>query len=297
MSIQAVAWALEQDFTGRSPDGRMSSAHAAKLVLISLCNHADHVNGHCWPSAETIAREASCTTRSVYRLIAALKRNGYIDIQRAKGADGKQRSNNYWIRFDRQAAPWEYYSPDPRDEADAQDVEEPSDTESPGESVDKPPENPPPHDTESPGPSDIRVTRHIMPEPSVLEPSVQDSLHEQPPKPPDRPPPLPQALAQAERPKAAFEGSKPTAFDPNKRSEQVKALQAADDARKPKSVFVIEDSRAWLAWKATRARGFPVTDHVVDGKNKRGWWFPTLFPTPAEPQADMEALARELDSG
>src|SRR4029077_8045701 len=127
MSIQAVAWALEQDFTGETPKGRMVSAHAAKLVLISLANHADHVSGHCWPSAETIAREASCTVRSVYRLISALRRNGFIEVRKARGENGRQRANNYWLLFDPEPAPWQYFNRDLEDE-------EPLDIE-PGDSV------------------------------------------------------------------------------------------------------------------------------------------------------------------
>src|ERR1700678_1309302 len=126
MSIQAVAWALEQrDFFLESAAGRRTSALAAKLVLLSLANHADHVSGHCWPSGDTIANEASVHPRSVYRLTAALARNGFIEIKKVKGADGKQRSNNYWILFDRPKAPWKFYSTDDDDGGGPQDVDEP----------------------------------------------------------------------------------------------------------------------------------------------------------------------------
>src|SRR5947209_1766223 len=131
MSIQAVAWALEQDFSYTTPRGRQTSAHGAKLVLISLANHADHVSGHCWPSGKTIARESSCSEKSVYRLVAALERNGFIDIKRARGPDGKQRSNNYWIRFDRKPGPWQFFAED-----DSDDGDQPGDTVLPGSVVD-----------------------------------------------------------------------------------------------------------------------------------------------------------------
>lgn len=50
MSIQAVAWVLSQK--GEDLPG------TARLVLISLAHHANHESGHCFPSAELIAKEA-----------------------------------------------------------------------------------------------------------------------------------------------------------------------------------------------------------------------------------------------
>ena len=65
MSIQAVAWALDQDLPARP-----------KLVLVSIANHASHTDGYCWLKAETIAQEAACTPRSVYTYIGGLVRTG-----------------------------------------------------------------------------------------------------------------------------------------------------------------------------------------------------------------------------
>lgn len=280
MSIQAVAWALEQqDFLLESAGGRKSSAHAAKLVLISLANHADHVSGHCWPSGETIAREASITPRSVYRLTAALARNGFIEIRKVKGADGKQRSNNYWIRFDRPRAPWKFYSPDADDPDDPQDMGGPGDNESPGESGSAPVENTPESDesrgSESPGPSNKRVTRHIMIEPSESEPSLPDSSRETPESSPAK------GASEAQ----AIGISTPLTFDPKLREAEVRRDQSAGELRKAALVFVIEGTRAWLAWKArktieTKRPWNLVTNGTVQGKPARGWYFPTLFPPP-----------------
>jgi hypothetical protein len=88
MSIQAVAWALEQDIPARP-----------KLVLISLANHADHVDGYCWLRAETIAREGACQVRSVPRFVDALVAHGYVKKQQRRGDDGRQRANDYWLLF------------------------------------------------------------------------------------------------------------------------------------------------------------------------------------------------------
>jgi hypothetical protein len=79
MSIQAMAWALER----RIPDPY------AKLILISLANHADHVSGFCYPAMRTIAKEASCDRRTVLRKLPDLESAGYIRI--IKRTKGKQR--------------------------------------------------------------------------------------------------------------------------------------------------------------------------------------------------------------
>jgi len=84
MSIQAVAWALDQDI--RDP--------LAKLILISLGNHADHSTGFCWPPMRLIAKEASCDRRSVIRKLPWLVDTGYIRI--IPDMQGKQRLAHYY---------------------------------------------------------------------------------------------------------------------------------------------------------------------------------------------------------
>src|SRR3990167_3798215 len=98
VSAQAMGWALDQpDIPGRP-----------KLVLVAIANHADHTDGYCWLKAETIAREASCTPRSVFRFIGALIRNGYLRRAPRRGPDGKQRANDYWILFHREETAWDW---------------------------------------------------------------------------------------------------------------------------------------------------------------------------------------------
>ena len=70
MSIQAVAWALSLNI----PDP------FAKLVLVSLSNHADNETGHCWPTQGLIAKEASCNRRTVMRKVPYLLEAGYIRV-------------------------------------------------------------------------------------------------------------------------------------------------------------------------------------------------------------------------
>jgi Helix-turn-helix domain len=84
MSIQAVAWALDQDI--RDP--------LAKLILISLANHADHTTGFCYPPMKLIAKEASCDRRTVIRKLPLLTDAGYIRI--VPDREGKQRLAHYY---------------------------------------------------------------------------------------------------------------------------------------------------------------------------------------------------------
>src|SRR5690349_3688223 len=107
MSIQAVAWALDQDLPARP-----------KLVLVSIANHANHTDGYCWLKVETIAAEASCSERAVYNFIGDLIRNGFIRKAPRKGEDGKQRANDYWILINRPAAEWLKVGADDASDAD-----------------------------------------------------------------------------------------------------------------------------------------------------------------------------------
>ena len=86
MSIQAVSWALEQYIP----------KPIAKLVLVSLANHANHTSGLCYPSVELIAHEASCSVRSAQRYIRYLAERGFIKVEE-RFKDGRQLQNTYWL--------------------------------------------------------------------------------------------------------------------------------------------------------------------------------------------------------
>jgi hypothetical protein len=94
MSIQAVAWALDQYV----PDPVL------KLILISLANHADHVTGVCWPSMRVIGNEASCRRETVLRKLPDLEEGGFIEIVKAKRGE-RRRAHTYrlLIRCERDA--------------------------------------------------------------------------------------------------------------------------------------------------------------------------------------------------
>jgi hypothetical protein len=265
MSIQAVAWALDQDLPARP-----------KLVLVSIANHADHTNGYCWLKAETIAKEAACTPRSIYNFVGALVRNGYIRKELRKGEDGKQRANDYWIMFRREEKPWvvagntepSEAEDDPEEsvsgEDEPQDVVEPSEQISCGEL-------PEPHERDdsrqpvekhagSPGPHEAAFTRYESLEPSKIK-SRKDAR-----------------ASAGERPAYSPRTYKPPPVEPPK---PMGAIVADKEA---KMIFVFEGSRAYEAWLPVMRKQTGVscwkltTSTIIDGKSKRGWWFPSLFP-------------------
>jgi hypothetical protein len=89
MSIQAVAWVLEQTI----PD------QGAKLVLISLANAYNAKSGRCFPSIEQIMVEASCSRATVKRKLSWLAEHGWIASENTFDRTGRQLSNSYTIRF------------------------------------------------------------------------------------------------------------------------------------------------------------------------------------------------------
>lgn len=81
MTIQALAWALDQPIPGN-----------AKLALLALANHADHTTGYVHFDLPTISREASIQERSLWRYFGALERNGYLtrDVRKSRGTEVRE---------------------------------------------------------------------------------------------------------------------------------------------------------------------------------------------------------------
>lgn len=262
MSIQAVAWALEQDMPARP-----------KLVLIAIANHADHTNGYCFLKAETIAGQSACTKRSVYRFIGGLIRNGYLRRETKKGDDGKQRANDYWVLFDRAENEW-HWGTHVGDEDHINDSDECSDTAdeattscdpdvqiSSGESdIPLAPEDDEIHAVSS-GPGDSAVTLKDSAEPSESNPKRAERSFAARPRRYQAPPP-----------------------------EPPKPVGATNPSGPQKPFFVYEGSKAWLAWiewrkrKGMRPHTLPTRTQFIDGATKHGWDLPSLFP-PAETEA------------
>lgn len=265
MSIQAVAWAIEQEAVPARP----------ALVLISIANHADHTNGYCYLRAETIAREARCTPRSVFRFVGALIRNGYIRKAPKRGDDGKQRANDYWMLFDREDKPWDWGAHPESDTGDGevdesegadaapQDVVEPDDGVSHGEAA---------------LPTDSGVTRRPVEKHAVSSgPCDSRVSHKDSAEPSESKPKASSARARVHR--STLRAYRPPPPQP-----------VADDTEHPTNpIFVYEGTPAYDAWAIVMARRNGVNRwHCttrkfveVDQKWRTGWYFPTLFP-PAE---------------
>lgn len=270
MSIQAVGWALEQDLPARP-----------KLVLVAIANHASHVDGYCWLKAETIAREAACSPRSVYNFLGALVRNGFIRKAPRKGDDGKQRANDYWIMFGREEKPWDNSAsldePETEDEPSESEGSDAGTTTSCGPTAqDAVGENGEPTarddsrqavDMSSPavGPTAPACSRYESLEPSKSKPKRDARAGAFVPRS-YRPPPEP-----APQPLGEVIG---------KNADQI---------------FVFKPSKAYDAWAVRmsiqnrlgldpsgRPRWQLETTKIVDGQSRRGWYFPSLFPPPVK---------------
>lgn len=87
MSVKAIRWALE-----------VSTAHGLnhthRLVLIALGNSHNERTGMCFPSVETIARDAGLSERRAQSALRALASMGLIYINK-RSERGVQRSNLY----------------------------------------------------------------------------------------------------------------------------------------------------------------------------------------------------------
>lgn len=258
MSIQAVAWALEQDLPARP-----------KLVLVAIANHANHTDGYCWLKAETISREGACTPRSVFNFVGALVRNGFIRKALRRGDDGKQRATDYWIVFSREDAKWvpaaKHGPEEPEEEPIEGEGSEPEDTidgmppaqDSDGESYER-------HDSrqgaemspDSTGP--VASTFHRK---RIAEPSKPNSK---------------ESSASARVRGAALRSYKPPPPQP--------VGEVFDNG---KSIFVYAGTEAYEAWARRKAKESGLTNwqlttrKFVEGKGWRnGWYFPTLYPPP-----------------
>lgn len=272
MSLEAITWAFRQEVPG-----------TAKLVLLALANRADDETGECWPGMPRIAKDAFCSVRSAQMHIAALRRNGYVDVRPMySSGDGRQRSNHYWLLFDRQPAAWQSKPGDPQDIADdgadsASHTNTTDDLETDSETK---PIAPPP----------VQPAAPPCIEPSGFEPSTTEQVeiggaaH-------CAPSIAPQPSAPPQRPKAATEGSKPKGFDPKARHREIARQEAAEETRRRTNrIFVFEGSDGWESWRKLK--------RAVDGsglmfavwseaEQRKGAHFCSLFPPRLEEVAGL----------
>lgn len=90
MSIQAIAWAFEQQ-----PENSNQ-----KLVLIAIANYADG-DGVCWPGQRSLARDCTMGDRTVRRHLQALEEAGYLEREERRRADGTRTSDRYRLKLDK----------------------------------------------------------------------------------------------------------------------------------------------------------------------------------------------------
>lgn len=260
MSIQAYTWVLNQP--GDDLPG------FARLVMLALANHCDHTTGHCWPSVDTISKEAGIKKRTAERYLAALVRNGFIDKRQRHHKSGQFRSNDYWMIFDRRPAPWQFFDrKEHENEPSASVADAATDlVEDSPSAIYEADDRPPPEGG-----------RHILLEPSELEPS--ESQQEA------SPPHLPEL---------------PTGFDPTARTIKQAKLQAAEEAREGGTVPIIEGTEPWEAHvKAGHPRTL-IGKVVVNGKERRGWYFKRsecngLYPKPKQTGPPISPLMSPED--
>jgi hypothetical protein len=279
MSIQAVGWVLDQDLPARP-----------KLVLVAIANHASHTDGYCWLKAETIAGEAACSPRGVYNFVGDLIRNGFVRKELRRGDDGKQRSTDYWILFNRIPADWisvgkaaeeleNEIDPDPEAEPSAEqdvgevgteiveqtqyvacDINAPHAQRADGESSSGPVDK----HVYADGPSAPACHRKNTAEPSKTNPLETRARGAVPRtyRPPPPPPP---------QPVGSIVG------------------------KQGELIFVFKPSRGYDAWKLEKER---LTGHPFNAEMWRegrlGWFFPSLFP-PEKPPPSEQSLASEAE--
>lgn len=268
MSAQAMGWALDQDLPARP-----------KLVLVAVANHADHTDGYCWLKAETIAAESSHSVRSVYRTLAALERNGFLRRQKRKGADGKQRANDYWILFNRIEAKFEWRKGVLDDEPEEEDDAEPHGSDD-GGIQDVEGEISPSEQAVSPGPDDVAGQESGGSEqaascgPTAIGVTPKDSAEPSKTKPEN----------------ALPRGAPPRRYaPPPPPPPQPIASVCSGELR-----FVYYPSRAYDAWQVVKRRetGNPNWRAVTYRAGRAGWYFPSLFPPGQE---ETEPIPEEID--
>jgi DNA-binding transcriptional regulator YhcF (GntR family) len=75
MSVQAMSWVFEYS----------QSLGGARLVLLSIANHASHDGDSSHPAIATIARETRMNRRAVQRTLPKLEKLGELEILRGHG--------------------------------------------------------------------------------------------------------------------------------------------------------------------------------------------------------------------
>jgi len=244
MSLESSAWAFRQKVPPKP-----------KIVLLALADQADERTGRiCYGKTDMkhLAAKSSVGERSIYRYIGALVRNGYVKRQSGKE---KGQSSEYWLLMDRETAKsmseWQWKASDEEIEADADETQ---DVDGGYAKMADPIDG----ENES---ADDQIGRGGLPMVADQE-SAEDDLT---------------STSRAREQRESSFSRK--AQDVEIESGVIKAAAAKANAK----TFVYENSDAWKAWATyRRAHGLPGTlptcTQFVNGKPKRGWWLPSLYP-------------------
>lgn len=89
MSIRAINWAVEVSIRIGIPANK-------RLTLWAIAHHHYDKTGECYPSYETIARQAGCSRRKAIYDVQEFEFNGLLVRQKRSNGDGLT-SNNYLL--------------------------------------------------------------------------------------------------------------------------------------------------------------------------------------------------------
>ena|ERR1700676_1484656 len=88
MSCEAVKWVLRNS----------KAKGSARLVLLSIAEHADRNGERAWPSIATISRETGVHRASVFRSLIVLVQIGEVEMVRSGGGRHSQ-TNHYRLKL------------------------------------------------------------------------------------------------------------------------------------------------------------------------------------------------------
>lgn len=257
MSVAAQSWAWSQKVPIKP-----------KFVLVSLADQACELTGRVVyqkTDAKFLAEKCGVAERSLYRYIGALIRNGYVVRESGKE---RGRASEYWLCLDRRPASdikeFQWTAADDRDDADDQlDVVDEEEGSAKMAEVETLPES-------------IQIGR-------PGQPYLADQ----------------ESLERPKIPLRAREAATPSGFSGRAQALERQRQAQALAEQKTKPVFVYENSRAYEAWAAVKAKESGIrhwhltTTQTIEGKNRTGWFFPSLFPPPSTGPPSTLATAED----
>lgn len=240
MTVACMAWVFKQTLPP-----------VPKMVLLTLADQADDETGSvCYGRTDLahIAEKTSMGKRALFRHLGALVLNGYL-IKESGATKGTP--NLYWICLDRPPTPAEKFKWS--DVPTAEEMDDDDDDDGGSEDSAHPPGCAP----VCTGGVHLRAD---------AESSDNQSTKESPPQ----------------KIPADVGGN---GFSKKNQDADRSSVVQEREAAKPAQYFVIEGSDPWKYWLAEMRRrkgnNWNLTcDRVMDGRVRRGWYFPSLYPPP-----------------